>query len=89
MEAWTGSGRSTDNDCPCEPLSQHPRLCDVSGPCVTCADIADCPYACTACRGQRAMLRLLAGRSTGGTVRILVEPQHNAPKGHFDLMVGG
>ncbi len=63
MTRWEPDSRNLDNYCPCESLEEHLRLCDVREPCLLCDAVSTCPIACSACRKQLALLRLLRTRN--------------------------
>lgn len=64
MNSWELGSRTSANECPCEPLEEHARPCNVSGPCQSCPDLPVCAFACPACKRHVSLLNLLRSRRT-------------------------
>lgn len=65
MITWEPGSRDSANECPCEPLEEHVRPCQVKGPCFTCERAAGCASVCPACRRYLSLLEILQERSFG------------------------
>lgn len=79
MTWWDSGSRASANECPCEPLEEHARPCNVKGPCYDCGQVADCSVACGACRRYLSLLKVLQQRSV--TFAPAVEPETQSEAG--------